>query len=67
MNLDKISDNPIDESSREFAIVAVSTYLFLTKNGLKSDYVLELLHESIDEIVNIVKSFEKNGGKIYDD
>ena len=67
MNLDKISDNPIDESSREFAIVAVSTYLFLTKNGLKSDYVIDLLHESIDEIVNIVKSFEKNGGKIYDD
>ena len=61
MNLDKISDNPIDESSREFAIVAVSTYLFLTKNGLKSDYVIDLLHESIDEIVNIVKDFNKMG------
>ena len=61
MNLDKISDNPIDEASREFAIVAVSTYLFLTKNGLKSDYVIDLLHESIDEIVNIVKDFNKMG------
>jgi|TARA_R110000744_G_C19111605_1_gene534847 hypothetical protein len=67
MNLNESSDNQIEASSAEFAIVAVSTYLFLTKNGLKSDYVLELLHESIDEIVNIVKSFEKNGGKIYDD
>jgi len=67
MNLNESSDNQIEASSAEFAIVAVNTYLFLTKNGLKSDYVLELLHESIDEIVNIVKSFEKNGGKIYDD
>tara|TARA_R110000765_G_scaffold340919_1_gene430983 strand:- start:280 stop:483 length:204 start_codon:yes stop_codon:yes gene_type:complete len=67
MNLNESSDNQIEASSAEFAIVAVTTYLFLTKNGLKSDYVLELLHESIDEIVNIVKSFEKNGGKIYDD
>ena len=32
--------NPIDEASKEFAIVAVSTYLFLTKNGLKSIMLL---------------------------
>jgi len=67
MNLDKISDNPIDESSREFAIVAVSTYIFLTKNGLKSDFVIDLLHESIDEIVNIVKDFNKMGEDKHDD
>jgi hypothetical protein len=67
MNLNESSDNPIDEASREFAIVAVSTYLFLTKNGLKSDYVIELLHESIDEIVNIVKDFGKLGDNKNDD
>ena len=67
MNLDKISDNPIDESSREFAIVAVSTYIFLTKNGLKSDFVIDLLHESVDEIVNIVKDFNKMGEDKHDD
>jgi hypothetical protein len=67
MNLNDSSDNPIDESSREFALVAVSTYLFLTKNGLKSDYVIELLHESIDEIVNIVKDFGKLGDNKDDD
>ena len=67
MNLNDSSDNPIDESSREFALVAVSTYLFLTKNGLKSDYVIELLHESIDEIVNIVKDFNKLGDNKNDD
>jgi len=67
MNLDKISDNPIDESSREFAIVAVSTYLFLTKNGLKDEYVIDLLHESVDEIVNIVKDFNKMGEDKHDD
>jgi len=67
MNLNESSDNPIDESSREFALVAVSTYLFLTKNGLKSDYVIELLHESIDEIVNIVKDFGKLGDNKDDD
>jgi len=50
--------NPIDEASREFAIVAVTTYLFLTKNGLKSDYVVELLHDSIDEITRLIKEYE---------
>ena len=50
--------NPIDESSREFAIVAVTTYLFLTKNGLKADYVIELLHDSIDEITRLIKEYE---------
>ena len=67
MNLNESSDNQIEASSSEFAIVAVSTYLFLTKNGLKSDYVLELLHESIDEIVNIVKDFGKIGDNKNDD
>mgnify|MGYP003116289266 CR=1 FL=1 len=51
--------NPIDEASREFAIVAVTTYLFLTKNGLKSDYVVELLHDSIDEITKLIKEYEE--------
>tara|TARA_B110000438_G_scaffold15986_1_gene15052 strand:+ start:1582 stop:1770 length:189 start_codon:yes stop_codon:yes gene_type:complete len=51
--------NPIDEASKEFAIVAVSTYLFLTKNGLKSDYVIELLHDSINEVTKLVKEFEE--------
>ena len=50
--------NPIDEASREFAIMAVSTYLFLTKNGLKADYVIELLHDSIDEITRLIKEYE---------
>ena len=50
--------NPIDEASREFAIVAVTTYLFLTKNGLKADYVIELLHDSIDEITRLIKEYE---------
>jgi hypothetical protein len=50
--------NPVDEASREFAIVAVSTYLFLTKNGLKADYVIELLHDSIDEITRLIKEYE---------
>ena len=67
MNLNESSDNPIDESSRQFAIVAVSTYIFLTKNGLKSDYVIDLLHESIDEIVNIVKDFNKMDEERHDD
>jgi len=57
--MDLNEHDPVDEASREFAIVAVSTYLFLTKNGLKSDYVIELLHESVDEIVNIIKGLEK--------
>ncbi len=51
--------NPIDEASREFAIVAVSTYLFLTNNGLKSDYVIELLHDSVDEITRLVAEFKE--------
>ena len=50
--------NPIDEASREFAIVAVTTYLFLTKNGLKADYVIALLHDSIDEITRLIKEYE---------
>ena len=50
--------NPIDEASREFAIVAVTTYPFLTKNGLKADYVIELLHDSIDEITRLIKEYE---------
>ena len=50
--------NPIDEASREFAIVAVTTYLFLTKNGLKADYVIELLHDSIDEITRLIKEYK---------
>jgi len=59
MDLNEEKDNPIDEASREFAIVAVSTYLFLTKNGLKSDYVIELLHDSINEVTKLVKEFER--------
>jgi hypothetical protein len=55
--------NPIDEASREFAIVAVSTYLFLTKNGLKSDYVIELLHDSVDEITRLVAEFKEKNDK----
>ena len=51
--------NPIDEASREFAILAVSTYLFLTNNGLKSDYVIELLHDSVDEITRLVAEFKE--------
>ena len=51
--------NPVDEASREFAIVAVSTYLFLTNNGLKSDYVIELLHDSVDEITRLVAEFKE--------
>ena len=65
MDLNEEKDNPIDEASREFAIVAVSTYLFLTKNGLKSDYVIELLHDSINEVTKLVKEFERM--KNYDD
>ena len=59
MDLNEEKDNPIDEASREFAIVAVSTYLFLTKNGLKSDYVIELLHDSINEVTKLVKESER--------
>tara|TARA_R110002096_G_scaffold194052_1_gene376158 strand:- start:474 stop:671 length:198 start_codon:yes stop_codon:yes gene_type:complete len=59
MDLNEEKDNPIDEASREFVIVAVSTYLFLTKNGLKSDYVIELLHDSINEVTKLVKEFER--------
>jgi len=55
--------NPIDEASREFAIVAVSTYLFLTNNGLKSDYVIELLHDSVDEITRLVAEFKEKNDK----
>lgn len=65
--MDLNEHDPVDEASREFAIVAVSTYLFLTKNGLKSDYVIELLHESVDEIVNIIKGLDKNGDNIHDE
>lgn len=51
--------NPIDEAAREFAVMAVTTYLFLTKNGLKSDYVIEILHDSIDEIVKLVEEYKR--------
>ena len=67
MDLNEEKENPIDEASREFAIVAVSTYLFLTKNGLKSDYVIELLHESVDEIVNIIKDLDNIGKRKNDE
>ncbi len=55
--------NPIDEAAKEFAIVAVSTYLFLTKNGLKSDYVIELLHDSVDEITRLVQEFKERNSE----
>ena len=65
--MDLNEHDPVDEASREFAIVAVSTYLFLTKNGLKSDYVIQLLHESVDEIVNIIKDLDNIGKRKNDE
>jgi hypothetical protein len=65
--MDLNEHDPVDEASREFSIVAISTYLLLTNNGLKSDYVIELLHESVDEIINIIKGLDKNGNNIHDE
>lgn len=39
----------------EFSEVVGATIIFLHRNGLKLDYVREMLHNSIDELVNMVE------------
>jgi len=51
----KKEEKQIRKCQDEFSEVVGATIIFLHKNGLKLDYIREMLHNSLDELVDMVE------------
>ncbi len=51
-------EKDLEKAQREFELIVGSCYIYLTKNGLKSDFVEDLLRNTMEDIIKQYREIE---------